>query len=495
MNKNNLDNLFQEKLKGFEDIPDEKVWRSIAASLEKKKKTRKVVPIWWRLGGVAAALAILLYVINPFGNTTDSNIIITDVENTLPNTGEEINTDKNLIVPANQNKEVQVVSGEETKLNLEIDEIGGANTQYTTNDAIANILSEKIIQKNSQITAIENSNQQSNKSVENTNLKSFDLPSNTNEEVVAVENDMDTSEKNTDKISLKYEEAVQNILNETNTKEAIALNEDEKKNLEKDPSKKSIFEAIDETEDELVVENNSKKWSVEPSIAPVYFNGIGNGSPIHSDFISNSKSGDVNLSFGVNISYDISKKLSVRSGIHKVDYGYNTNNIAFSSTLSGINDIANIDYTDNSRNIVVESNLKPSAFDVSSKETSFADTSLDGSMLQQFGYIEMPIELNYALVDKKIGINLIGGFSSMFLMDNNVILESDGLSTEIGKANNINAINFSTNIGFGINYKLTPKAQFNIEPMFKYHLNTFSETSGNFQPYSIGVYTGIKFKF
>ena len=116
-------------------------------------------------------------------------------------------------------------------------------------------------------------------------------------------------------------------------------------------------------------------------------------------------------------------------------------------------------------------------------------------MVQQMGYLEVPFELNYALIDKKLGVNVIGGVSSLFLIDNSVSLESEGLVTEMGQANNVNDVNFSTNIGLGFNYKFSQKIQLNLEPVFKYQLNTFSDTAGRFRPYTIGVYSGVSFKF
>jgi hypothetical protein len=107
----------------------------------------------------------------------------------------------------------------------------------------------------------------------------------------------------------------------------------------------------------------------------------------------------------------------------------------------------------------------------------------------------VPVELNYAVVDRKFGVHIIGGFSSLFLVDNAVSLESNGKTTEIGEANNINDLNFSTNIGFGLDYNISPKVQLNLEPMFKYQLKTFSDTSGSFQPFSLGVYSGLNFRF
>jgi hypothetical protein len=76
-----------------------------------------------------------------------------------------------------------------------------------------------------------------------------------------------------------------------------------------------------------------------------------------------------------------------------------------------------------------------------------------------------------------------------------VLLESDNLVTEMGEANNVNSLNFSANVGMGLNYEFAPKLQLNIEPVLKYQLNTFSKTAGDFRPYSIGVYSGITFKF
>ena len=116
-------------------------------------------------------------------------------------------------------------------------------------------------------------------------------------------------------------------------------------------------------------------------------------------------------------------------------------------------------------------------------------------MVQQMGYVEVPVELSYALVNKKFGVNVIGGFSSLFLVDNAVSLESQGFVTEMGEANNVNDINFSANAGIGLDYQFSPKIRFSLEPVFKYQLNTFSDTAGDFRPYTIGVYSGVNFRF
>ena len=293
----------------------------------------------------------------------------------------------------------------------------------------------------------------------------------------------------------ELEESAKTQISET----AIAEESSEEEQVD-DANKKSIFDEIkkQEEEKEALAEVSSPKWSVGPSVAPVYFNSFGEGSPIHSNFVSNSKSGNVNLSYGVAVSYELTNKLSVRSGLHRVDYGYNTDDITFSSSLvaSTSSQITNISYTSTSRNLVVESSSNPVPTEEFVANDIIAQSpSRSGRMVQEFGYLEVPMELNYSLMDRKLNIDLIGGISSLFLVNNSVTLESSGSSTEMGQANNLNDVNFSTNIGLGVNYELTDKMKVHLEPMFKYQLNTFSDTEGNFQPYSLGIYTGMSFKF
>ena len=89
MKKKNIDELFREKFKDFGEIPDEKVWNSISDSLDRQKKSRKgVIPIWWKLGGVAALLALVFYIVNPFEQGATETPQITDVENNTKDTPE-----------------------------------------------------------------------------------------------------------------------------------------------------------------------------------------------------------------------------------------------------------------------------------------------------------------------------------------------------------------------------------------------------------------------
>ena len=182
-----------------------------------------------------------------------------------------------------------------------------------------------------------------------------------------------------------------------------------------------------------------------------------------------------------------------------MDYGYNTDDVGFTSSPSARPSslIRTISYSENSKSLVVHSTVdggqpqqQPAAADVSAPSPA-----REGQMLQEFGYLEIPVEMQYNLLDRRWGINLIGGLSSLFLLENSVSLQSGEAVTEIGEATNMNSLNFSTNFGFGFYYRLNSSFEVNLQPMFKYQLNTFTETSGNFRPYSIGVYSGLNFRF
>ncbi|MGB5435136.1 MAG: outer membrane beta-barrel protein [Maribacter sp.] len=506
MSKKNLDKLFQEKLSDFSDVPTEKVWRTIEVSLNKKKKSRKVIPFWWKLGGIAAVLALGLFLINPFKDSdADPNAVITDVEqlkednqkkskdsdqSPIPNAPEVVgqtfpeavktqNTNRSerktkpLNTPStiatsskNQEKEANGKSqGAFGTQQHEVSEIAARDSYKTgemndTNNSIGKE-TEAVRVAGGQVAANAGTGNDQTADAHTDENRPIRRDSNAKEEAI---------------IALKSEEVEENSASGT----------------------LSIFDAMDK-EEEGITEVKESKWSAGPSIAPVYFNAFGNGSPVHSIFVPNSKSGDVNLSYGLAISYEINKKLSIKTGIHKVDYGYNTNDVAFTSTLERIGNgqIENINYSSASRNILVDS--KSDNFNSLTNRTALdvatQNPSLSGVMAQQFGYLEIPLELKYALVDRTFGVDLIGGLSSLILVDNSVSLTSGELTTEMGEANNVNTMNFSTNIGFGVNYKFTPKVQLNIAPMFKYQLNTFSGTAGDFQPFTIGVYSGLNFKF
>lgn len=478
MEKNNLDNLFKDKLKDFSEIPDPKVWDRVSASLDKKKKKR-VIPLWWQFGGVAALIAVVLFITDPFSKNEAPN---------LPNVVDtEEKTDD--ILPQNSNNGAETTVDQEPQIvdsNIPENDLKKDQSPPPTAKEKTGMVPNSNTKPKSQLASL-GKPPFTTKNGEGNERDNNPSPAAVQEQEAIAGN---TSNQNLKK---DKEELNQGILDFTKEEEAVAQNEEDAS------SQKSIYEAIAEQEElqKDAMAKNNNRWSVGPSVAPVYFNALGEGSPIHSNFAANSKSGKLNLSYGLTVAYNISDRLSIRSGVHRVDYGYDTNDILFSSSAAAANElqIDNISYSQTSRSVVVESKNSETAALSDIPEVRGELSPLEGRMVQQLGYVEVPMEVNYALLDKKFGINLIGGISSLFLVDNAVSLESNDMVTEIGEANNANDVNFSTNVGIGLQYKLSPKVRLNLEPMFKYQLNTFSDTAGEFRPYSVGVYSGLRFKF
>lgn len=278
----------------------------------------------------------------------------------------------------------------------------------------------------------------------------------------------------------------------------------EKENTEKETIKKSILDVINdlhelESNKTEVTDVPFNRWTLSPNASPVYYNAMGNGSPIHESFGDNTKTGDINLSYGVNVGYDVSKRLTVRSGIHRVDYSYSTKDIALVPSIDGP-DVTTINFRANNVAFNIQDKEAPTnerfaQYQLPTTESSIFEKQIEGDLNQRMSFIEVPVEVKYALLDKKIGINVIGGVSTLLLTENSIVLDSPELLTELGEATNVNDVSFSTNIGLGIDYKFSKQLEFNLEPMLKYQLNTFSGNTGNFNPYSIGVYTGVSFRF
>lgn len=508
MKKKKLDELFQERFLDFKEAPDNKVWRSIEASLDKRRKKR-AIPLWWQIGGIAAAVALGLFLFNPLTEKENVQEIIVDTNKTVQEEDslEILDSKKNTTVEetsiVQENTDVKLPPVDDNPSNdgsTSKKEARVKKNTYPINKVDALSENSKLAERDP------NTKRTTEKNTSDSKLFGKQTKKTAEYAFTKTKEDVDKKEHPTNKQKPSQNTHLANsaqkaIANHNEPVNGIEIKDSKDKGIASNEEKKSIFEEIKEQENNDIAATSSGKWSAGPSIAPVYFNAVGKGSPVNSIFVPNSKSGNINLSYGVSVAYAVSKKLTIRSGINKVDYGYNTEDVAFSSSqnsLSSNGQLSTIDYAETSSSLTISSkkvtsekySIANNSFDVSAKTAA-----REGFMSQQLGYLELPLEMNYALLDKKFGINLIGGVSSLFLIDNAVSLTSGELTTEIGKANNINNVNFSANMGFGLNYRFSPKFRFNIEPIFKYQLNTFSEINGTFRPYSIGVYSGVNFKF
>jgi hypothetical protein len=261
---------------------------------------------------------------------------------------------------------------------------------------------------------------------------------------------------------------------------------------EENPLDKILKEKEKKKEKEEIVETPYSKWGVRPTIAAL-FSGSTQGSPISAEFADNKKTYDSKFGLGVGVDYRLNKKIALRAGVGKIDMAYNTEGISFFTDLSGRlanqRNMRNINRNSASENVIIQDRPRSTLVEIALVGNDV------GVLKQQLGYIEVPMEVSYKIIDRKFGLQLITGLSTLFLSDNKISIISDGMTTEIGEANNLNKVHFSTNIGLGIKYNILKSLEASVEPMFKYQINTFSNDSGSFRPFVMGVYSGFSYKF
>ena len=494
MKKNkNIDELFKERFKNFEASPSPDVWNKIQTKL-KEKDDRKVIPLWFKLGGVAALFALLFTI----GNSI-LNIPLNKINDSIVNENSiEINTEKanNTIVDNNviQNNIVSTEDNNEVKSTKKLLIKKASNSTNNSNGADR---SETTVASNNKKARI--SRRKTKKDLIQSSESSIQ-----NQESVAKEtsNLIDKSENqliNQDVEINKNIEVVAVNKNINDTSETSLSTES--KELIKEENKKSIFDAIKETsEGEVVISKldntPQNRWEVTPNVAPVYYNSLTEGSSIDPSFSDNPKNGDLNIAYGVKVSYNLNKRLSMRSGVSNVNLSYSTTGLDIGTGPVSAS-TASIEYS--SRNDVTIVVDKGALVNQNPEDTfgNITPKSTNGEPLlnQKISYYEMPLELNYTLINKNFGISVIGGFSALLLGNNEVSIEAGDFNEVLGEASNLSSLSFTTNVGLGLNYSFSKKLMFNIEPMFKYQLNPYTDSSVNFKPYYLGIYSGLSFKF
>lgn len=508
--KKNIDKLFQEKFKDFEVTPGDSVWNNISTELRNTGRGKKGIPIWWQVAGIAAGLLLLFtfsqLVLNNNNTTTPGQNTIVNIDSTsndlqdVFNKENTIAEEKNISEDPESNSSKLISNSPITNTdtnspknynstNESKNKSVTVNTNPRNNNRNASKIDKKELVTSSDYTknaVVDNSN---------SNLPQDKVQNNSIDKVKtdAILNPVNSAtEKTTATGNIET-----NLANINNADDENIIEAQEPNDVIDEEEKISLTQEIAANEDEdneNTDEEEFERWKAASNIAPVYFNAFGKGSSIHPQFNNNSKTGNINMSYGITASYAINKKLSIRTGVSKVNLGYSTNDVIVYNNIDGSNDGALL------RNVKLNVASQNLSF-ISIEEFNFAQVpsvlsnNIDGSIDQKLGFIEVPIELEYKISDKKMGINVIGGFSALFLNNNEVYSVFDGNTTLLGEATNINNTSFSANFGLGFDFKISNSFNLNLEPVFKYQLNTFNDTSGNFKPFFIGVYSGLSFKF
>ncbi len=232
-----------------------------------------------------------------------------------------------------------------------------------------------------------------------------------------------------------------------------------------------------------------------------YRRDIVNSSESVSWFYNDSERGKISYSGGMKIGYKASKRLSIHTGLVYSSLGYAIEGITTASTISetelvaaydkpGLiaqpltipNSIGSINSENLNSNSLSNSNAsrnKDASLDYFNSgallDPTNRDPMSDVSLNQIFHLMEIPFLLRYKLIDRKLDFNLLGGLSTNFLIGNSLTLMEGSEKTNVGETGSLNTINYSGSLGVGFEYDISNNLLFQLEPQFKYYLNSITK--------------------
>jgi hypothetical protein len=500
---NYIDDYFKEGLGNADLVPPADVWENIEKELDRKRRFG-LFTIW---AGLAAGLALFIGVGSYyFFDSKPGNGLITKVEKKQePDHGKQVS-----MVIKNSSP---VVSSQKKSQSKEPE-----NKQETLSNAV---------------TANKTVGQPGNFKTVNALQKSGSEENTIGKDIVAKREDSNNVLSN----SVVSENTVSQSGANFNTKEKPSFIVPKSIQLSVVPEKKPVISQSSGNAGNTIVNLNLlaytdfvdpepkkiNRWSIEGQVAPQYsyrtISGVPSGTLTKTQFNA-QEDGLVAYAGGIKVSYETSSRFSIQIGVVYSVMGQTLNDVysvsqSFASNGDKIlssnaesywasNSLGPI--TNHSSSGIVATIVKTVQSDattynnlVNSSYTTQALASANKSdvqLIQQQSYIEIPLLARYTIIDKKVGVHLVGGVSTNVLVGNNVFAKMGNSTENIGETGNLRSLNYNGDFGFGINYKLWKKTMLTIEPTFKYYLNSITDKAEiTYHPYSFGIYTGIRYKF
>jgi len=254
--------------------------------------------------------------------------------------------------------------------------------------------------------------------------------------------------------------------------------------------------------------NTGSRFEIGASVSPTMgFSSAGDNARL-SELVSGEQTRPT-YSTGLTFGYKISPRLTIQSGIGLSSMGQTINGVDVFAGLSDYYTVkgAYLYSVETTAGTIRAGNtdlyLTDKANRVSTRiANNMADpskyhlTQVSSNIHQVFRYLELPVIIRYKVIDQKIGLNLSGGMSYGYLLDNFAYANDGADIIPVGRTEGVNVHSVSSQLGFGMEYNISTNISFNLEPVFKYYMTPVSSLSGTlYKPYSVGFFSGLFFKF
>jgi hypothetical protein len=259
--------------------------------------------------------------------------------------------------------------------------------------------------------------------------------------------------------------------------------------------------------------NTYNKWGVGTQFSPIYsYRNLeaSGGNAANASYFNEVENGIVSFAGGVNVRYAPLPRLSLQSGLYYSSIGMKVGNAYYTvhddktfwdeapSIQASINNSTGTIETQQGMDYAYAANVQPQPGMELTPAHSRANVpdAPAGEILQQFEYIELPVILRYRVIDRRLGFHFLGGFSSNFMVGNAAYYQESGMRESIGTTANLRPVNYSSVVGLGMDYSISKRFHVNLEPTFRYYLNSINTGSLiKSYPYTIGIFTGLLYTF
>ena len=252
------------------------------------------------------------------------------------------------------------------------------------------------------------------------------------------------------------------------------------------------------------------RWSISALASPTYNSQFTSSSNQFAQNVIQSDKARASYTGGLGLSYRITGRFTIQSGIYYSAIGQELGGMTAYSGYQVIDNskgdhnfevvTANGTVYSNNPDIFLQSDNLPERVQATSNNSIDPVKAnlkyVSSDIYQDLTFLEMPLILRYKLIDKKIDLNLIGGVSYNFLVNNSVYTFDNGSRYPVGNTQMLNNVSLSSSVGMGMEYNISRSFSFNVEPTFRYYLNPINSGGTSvFHPYSIGVLSGLSYRF
>jgi hypothetical protein len=459
---------FKDKLAELKRSPDPEVWDQIDAAFPEKK--RRAIPLWFLLIGGILLFSSGIFIGNEFSQQSEFQ---NSENNRAPSQTNLSNTEekgfKSIEMENPENPDL--LNAEEQSKEHVAAAIHGTNknSNKITFSMSAELQKRQIIgktaagsktEKKSMALNLTDQPSINNKMVSSSENKTLDHPQDKLSTPKTIANSNNSQDDSKQTPTLKKSQSDLEI-------EKVAENKnDNEKNADEKEKEKRDIEPMP----------SISKWGVTVQGMGEYYFNTSSANSISTALNANEQSLNLNFNYGFTLNYNVSDKLQLRIG---------ANNQKLEQVYENI-DTPDLSFSD-------LNNVKTSVNETT--YNTFVSNSNVLAVNQTVQYFNIPLEVRYEFLTKKIRLSAITGLNFSGLVENKVTLNNSIERLEIGSNNKIKKFNYGVHAGLGSRYPLFKNSVFlNADLIINYQPFTYLDIP-NVNPAILSTRLGLEYKF